>query len=442
MQRVSSPKVGRAEAPRPGISPNRARQGESHAASGQAPNEFARIYPRSAKQTERLVIKVGTRVLTREDQHLDYNAIHQIVRQIGELRRAGHEIVLVSSGAAGASWGLADFSLQRDPHLRLQMMAAVGQPRLMQIYADFCREEQIPIAQALLTRQDFSHRTRYLSIRSALEGLLRLGVLCIVNENDLVTAEAPVFGDNDYLSAAVAAAIGAERLFLLTTADGFHAVGDPHTHVDSRPLAEVREITPEMWRACGPPSGLGRGGMEAKLHAAEMVNSFGIVAHIVPGKVKGIISRVLAGESHGTTFLAPAKQMKSFRRWLRFGALPNGRIFVDAGAAQALLTGKSLLPAGILRIEGDFQKGAVVDICDAESHRLGLGVSDWSTQELQLHIKSLETDRSSAQILSGAKQPSAQYSSTAKQGAAQLSQTGARQVVHRDRLVLWNDHTE
>lgn len=332
---------------------------------------------------ERLVIKVGTSVLTQLNQRLDYNVIHQIVEQIGALRRDGHQVLLVSSGAAGASHGLADFQREHRSLLRRQMMTAVGQPRLMSVYTDFFREHQISIAQALLTRHDFGDRERYLNIRNVMEGLLNLNVLPILNENDVVVDEALTFGDNDYLAAAVAPAISANRLFLLTVGDGFYLGGDPRQNPEAKLLEEVREITPEMWESCQTTlSSGGRGGMLSKLKAAEMATSFGIETHIVSGKVPDIVCRVMAGERHGTRFLPTTKRLKGYRQWLRFGALTNGRIYIDPGAERALANNKSLLPAGIKRAEGAFQPGDVVEIFNAAEEKLGVGLINFSAEEL------------------------------------------------------------
>ncbi len=332
---------------------------------------------------ERLVVKVGTRVLTQPNQQLDYNVIHQIVEQIGALRRAGHQVVLVTSGAAGAAHGLGDFTREKKSLLRKQMMTAVGQPRLMSVYTDFFREHHITIAQALLTRADFADRERYLNVRNVIEGLLQMGTLPILNENDVVVSEALTFGDNDFLAAAAASLSGASRLFLLTAADGFYAGGDPKHNPDARLLHEVREITPQMWEWCQETlSHGGSGGMLSKLKAAEMVAAFGIEVHIVSGKAPDVVPRVMAGETIGTRFLPTQRRLKSYRQWLRFGALTSGRIYVDAGAERALRNDKSLLPAGIVRVDGAFRSGDVVEVYSAGEEKLGVGLVNFSAAEL------------------------------------------------------------
>ncbi len=335
------------------------------------------------RNRERLVLKVGTSVLSQPNQQLDYNVIHEIVSQIGALRRAGHQVLLVSSGAAGAAAGLGAFEREKKSLLRKQMMTAVGQPRLMSVYTDFFREHHITVAQALLTRPDFGDRERYLNVRNVIEGLLQMGVIPILNENDVVSSEAFTFGDNDFLAAAAASLTGANRLFLLTAGDGFYAGGDPRHHPGARLLHEVHAITPAMWESCQATlSPGGTGGMLSKLKAAEMATSFGIQVHIVSGKAPGVVPRVMAGEALGTRFVPTERRVKGYRQWLRFGALTSGRITVDEGAERALRNDKSLLPAGIARVEGAFKSGDVVEIYNAAGEKLGVGLINFSAADL------------------------------------------------------------
>jgi len=336
-----------------------------------------------AQKRERLVLKVGTSVLTQANQQLDYNVIHQIVEQIGTLRRAGHQVVLVTSGAAGASYGLADFQHEHKSLLRKQMMTAVGQPRLMSVYTDFFREHHIAVAQALLTRSDFGDRERYVNVRNVMDGLLHMGIVPILNENDVVVTEALTFGDNDFLAAAAASLVGANRLFLLTAGDGFYSGGDPRLVAGAKLIREVGAITPEMWEWCQDSlSRGGTGGMFSKVKAAEMATSFGIEVHIVAGKAPGVVPQVMGGAAIGTRFLPTQRRLKSYRQWLRFGALTNGRITVDAGAERALRQDKSLLPAGIARVEGTFRAGDVVEIYTEGEEKLGVGLINFSAEDL------------------------------------------------------------
>ena len=350
--------------------------------------------------SERLVIKVGTNVLTRANQQLDYNVIHQIVEQIGALRAEKHKVVLVTSGAAGAGYGLANFP-NRDSLVGLQLRTSVGQPRLMQIYADFFREQSITVAQALLTRSDFGIRERYVNIRNVLEGLLSIGVVPIINENDVVATDALTFGDNDFLSAAVAATIGANRLFLLTTSDGFYMGGDPAQTPTAVKQDKVEHITQDMWASCESSlSTGGRGGMLSKLKAAEMVTSFGLQAYIVSGKEDRVVPRIMDGETLGTYFPATEKKkLKGYRQWLRFGALTTGRIVVDDGAQKALRNNKSLLPAGIRLVEGTFESGSIIEIFNGNEEKLGVGLSNFSAKELQELVSGKRTAERSVEAI-------------------------------------------
>lgn len=337
---------------------------------------------------ERLVIKVGTNVLTRPGGQLDYNVIHQITEQVGLLRRQRHLVVLVTSGAAGAGTGLMTFAQEKNPLVQRQMLTAVGQSRLMQIYSDFCREHNVLTAQALLTRADLADREHYLNIRNVIEGLLRVGVVPVINENDVVASEELTFGDNDYLAAAVASMIGAHRMFLLTTADGFYLDGDPAHHPGARRITEVDEITGEMWASCETTLSIGgRGGMLSKLKAVDMATSFGIRAYIASGKMDDVVPRILAGEPAGTVFHPRAKRLKGYRQWLRVGAMTSGRLIVDEGAARALHNDKSLLPAGIFQVEGDFAEGDVVEIFTRGHEKLGVGLVNYSAAELAAIIR-------------------------------------------------------
>ncbi len=354
---------------------------------------------------ERLVLKVGTNVVTQPDQHLDYNVIHQLVEDIGELRARGHQVVLVASGARGSSWKLVDFGDEKDGQLQRRMMAAVGQPRLMQLYGEFFHEQGVVIAQALLTRHDFGHRERYLGLREMFEGLLKRGVLPVVNENDAVSGVGLSFGDNDYLSAAVAANIGAQRLFLLTSTEGFYLGGAVEHHTEARLVKEVCGIDQEMWDSCSEEfSWGGQGGMRSKLKAAEIVTACGIDVYILSGRQAGGVLRVLEGEAVGTHIVAEGKRPRSFQQWLRVGAFTWGRVVVDAGAAKALGNKKSLLPAGIVAVEGKFSRGEVVEIHMQGGAKLGLGVAELDSRELMELLDS--------------------------------HVRGGREAIHRDRLLL------
>lgn len=338
---------------------------------------------------ERLVLKVGTNVLQRPSGRLDYNLISELAEQIASLRVLGHEVLLVSSGSVGAGRELLHLGQTTTDQLRQhQLLAAVGQARLMQIYTDFFREHQITVAQVLLTRGDFSTRASYLNIRDTLENLLKAGVLPIVNENDVVATDELLinqFGDNDQLAVYVAALADADRLLFLTVAPGLlrekTGAGSPQPEV----VEQVEKLSEELLRLClHATSRDGKGGMESKVRCAGMAMDFGIHAHILDGKRPEGVLDILEGRGGGTHFVSKGRKVNSYQKWLAAGAFRQGRLHIDAGAEQALLEHKkSLLAKGITKVEGEFDLKDLVEILGPSGIRLGVGRSSFSSRELQ-----------------------------------------------------------
>ena len=338
---------------------------------------------------ERLVLKVGTNVLQRPSGRLDYNLISELAEQIASLRVLGHEVLLVSSGSVGAGRELLHLGQTTTDQLRQhQLLAAVGQARLMQIYTDFFREHQITVAQVLLTRGDFSTRASYLNIRDTLENLLKAGVLPIVNENDVVATDELLinqFGDNDQLAVYVAALADADRLLFLTVAPGLlrekTGAGSPQPEV----VEQVEKLSEELLRLCLPATSRdGMGGMESKVRCAGMAMDFGIHAHILDGKRPEGVLDILEGRGGGTHFVSKGRKVNSYQKWLAAGAFRQGRLHIDAGAEQALLEHKkSLLAKGITKVEGEFDLKDLVEILGPSGIRLGVGRSSFSSRELQ-----------------------------------------------------------
>ncbi|MAE16937.1 MAG: glutamate 5-kinase [Deltaproteobacteria bacterium] len=338
---------------------------------------------------ERLVLKVGTNVLQRPSGRLDYNLISELAEQIASLRVLGHEVLLVSSGSVGAGRELLHLGQTTTDQLRQhQLLAAVGQARLMQIYTDFFREHQITVAQVLLTRGDFSTRASYLNIRDTLENLLKAGVLPIVNENDVVATDELLinqFGDNDQLAVYVAALADADRLLFLTVAPGLlrekTGAGSPQPEV----VEQVEKLSEELLRLCLPATSRdGKGGMESKVRCAGMAMDFGIHAHILDGKRPEGVLDILEGRGGGTHFVSKGRKVNSYQKWLAAGAFRQGRLHIDAGAEQALLEHKkSLLAKGITKVEGEFDLKDLVEILGPSGIRLGVGRSSFSSRELQ-----------------------------------------------------------
>jgi glutamate 5-kinase len=328
------------------------------------------------KPAERLVIKVGTSGITRDDGRLDETVIRHLAEQIALLRSQGRQITLVASGAVGAGLGELDLPDRPKTLPMLQAVAAVGQSQLMRTFHDVFATHDIRVAQVLLTRADFEDRRRYLNIRNTLLTLLDCGVLPILNENDAVGTEELSFGDNDIIAAHVTNLLAADVLVLLTTADGVMAEG--------KTLSVIEQVDQEtMALALSSRSRLGSGGMATKLTAAGYVTRAGEAAAIANARGEHILTRLLAGEDVGTVFVPAQAKLSSKRRWIGQAAKTYGTVHVDAGAAHALTDrGKSLLPSGIVRIEGHFTQGDIVSIVDENGCEIARGLTNYASDEL------------------------------------------------------------
>lgn len=324
----------------------------------------------------RLVVKLGTNVLTAGDR-IDPAYLTDIARQVRHAREQGLEVAIVSSGAIGL--GARELGLSgrvQDVVLR-QACAAIGQPILMQLYREAFAQQEISAAQVLITREALDDRSSYVRLRNAVERLLDLGVVPIFNENDSVaTAEiGTAFGDNDQLSALIASKVDAGLLLLLSDVDGYYD-RDPRRESSARRHKTVEQVTPDMIEAAGKPgSALGTGGMATKLKAVRIAAEGGCRVVLAHGRERDVIARVLAGEALGTLF-ASRRRLRNRSRWLLHSA-PRGRIVVDEGAIAAMQKHNSLLPTGILAVEGNFEAGEVVLV----NERAKL-VSAFSSREL------------------------------------------------------------
>jgi len=328
----------------------------------------------------RVVIKIGTSLLTSGDRTIDKNRISMFVAEIALLKAKGHGVVLVTSGAIGAGMGKMRISARPDSLREKQALAAIGQPILMNAYQSYFNEKNMTLAQVLLTRQDFDDRTRYLNARNTMLSLLDMGVVPVINENDTVAVEEINFGENDTLAAIVAAKISADWLFILTDVDGLYK-GIPGK---SELISQVDKITPEIEKYAQGVSkdGKGTGGMKTKISAAKIATAAGVKTIIMNGKFQDKISGILKGESAGTVFI-PQKALEPRKCWIAFGAKCKGKIIVDAGAAVAL-TGKdkSLLASGIVSIDGSFSVGDPVGIFDEDGKEIARGLSFYSAQDI------------------------------------------------------------
>jgi glutamate 5-kinase len=367
--------------------------------------------------TQTIVIKIGTSSLTQpETGQLALSSIATLAETLSDLRRQGHRVILVSSGAVGV--GCARLGLTERPKAIAlkQAVAAVGQGRLMRIYDDLFTILQQPIAQVLLTRADLVQRSRYLNVNNTFQELLNLGVIPVVNENDTVAVEELKFGDNDTLSALVASLVEADWLFLLTDVDRLYSA-DPRSVPDAKPISVVnsmQELTELQIQTGGQGSQWGTGGMMTKISAARIAIAAGIRTVITQGRFPRNIAKIIQGELIGTHFLPQPEPTSARKRWIAYGLIPGGKLYLDPGAIAAVTKGgKSLLAAGIKAVEGKFDNQEAVQLYDTNDHEIARGLVNYSSNELQKIC-----GRHSREI------PSI------------LGYEGVDTVIHRDNLVL------
>lgn len=358
---------------------------------------------RLLRAARRLVIKVGTATVTGVEGEFCLERVEPIVRSIATLRKAGRQVVLVSSGAVGLGRGWLGLHRSRlDDLVTKQACAAVGQSLLMDAYKELFSKWDIKVAQVLLTEEDFTNWHRYSNLRQTMEKLIGFGVLPIVNENDTVsTAElesvapgsrTPAFSDNDRLAALVMSGLEADALVLLTNVDGLLRQESGETSgrspdgaagAETGVIPLVEQITPELRALAAGPSSSGRGGMRTKIEAAEIAMNCGGIAVIANGSSPDTLDCVFAGQRVGTAFL-PAKRMRGKRRWIAYAADVRGRVVVDAGAHRAITQGKaSLLASGIVRVEHHFAPMDVVSIVDSEGREFARGIANCASEEAE-----------------------------------------------------------
>ncbi len=344
-------------------------------------------------QAKRIVIKVGTSTLTYANGQLNLQRIERLVREMADLHNRELEVLLVTSGAIRV--GANRMGMKKVPNTlpEKQALAAIGQGALMQIYEKLFSEYSKTVAQVLLSRGDMDERIRYLNATNALLAMLKMNVIPIINENDTVGVEEIRFGDNDTLSAMVAGLVDADLLIILSDVDGLYRT-DPREDEKACLISRVEEITSEMEaNSTNRGSSFASGGMFTKLKAARMCMASGTAMVIANSQETNVIRRIVAGEELGSFFVPREKKMHARDRWIAFGSLLQGRVFVDAGAANALLNkGKSLLPSGITGLEGEFERGAVVAVMDDEKQEIARGISNYSSSEI-LKIKGMKSSQ-------------------------------------------------
>lgn len=366
---------------------------------------------------QKFVVKIGTSSLTQpETGQLALSTIATLAETLSYLRRQGHQVILVSSGAVGV--GCARLGLTERPRAiaRKQAVAAVGQGRLMRIYDDLFTTLGQPIAQVLLTRSDLVQRSRYINVYNTFRELLELGVIPVVNENDTVAVEELKFGDNDTLSALVASLVEADWLFLLTDVDRLYSA-DPRSFPDAQPITLVKHIEQlaQLQVQTGTQgSQWGTGGMVTKIAAARIATAAGVRTVITQGRFPHNIEKVLQGEPLGTQFEAQPQPNSARKRWIAYGLVPSGKLFLDQGAVAAICqAGRSLLAAGIIAVEGEFDTQEAVQLCDKNGKEIARGIVNYTSAEL----KKIQGRRSN-------------------EISTVLGYIGAATVVHRDNLAL------
>ncbi len=334
-----------------------------------------------------IVVKVGTRVLTREDGQLDYGRIEALADQVHHVMSAGRKVVLVSSGAVGAGMGRLGLKKRPTNIAQLQAVAAVGQSILVEAYEHSLHRHGRHAAQVLLTAEDLEHRLRYLNARNTLVTLLEFGAVPIINENDTVAVEElqTTFGDNDRLAAIVTNLIRAPLLVLLSDVDGLFD-GDPR-QTGSRVIPTVDRLDPAVLGLVRDRlGGLSKGGMAGKLEAARLATTGGENVIIASGREPDILPRIMAGEPVGTLFLAQGQTIAARKRWIGLTVKPRGRVLLDAGAKAAIeLKGRSLLAAGVVEAEGQFHKGDVVGLRGPDGVEFARGLSNYQRRRDSPH---------------------------------------------------------
>ena len=327
---------------------------------------------RDFSKAKRIVVKIGTNVLTK-DEGIDAGYVRQVAGQTSSLVKGGRQVVIVTSGAIGMGAGQLELEGKVKGMKMRQACAAIGQPLLMQEYRKSFLQYGVIVAQVLLTAEVLNNRKTYLNLRNSIETLLNLGVVPILNENDSVsTAEiGTAFGDNDKLSALVASKIDADLLIMLSDIDALYDK-NPREFPDAKAIPAVFEITDEIAKnAGGKGSRYATGGMKTKIEAARIASNAGCRIVLANGRVKDVITRIVAGEEIGTVFM-PKRKLSNRSRWI-LNSAPAGTIRIDAGAMRALRNHKSLLPSGIISVEGSFEAGDVVMLNDNAKAVTNLG---------------------------------------------------------------------
>jgi len=373
------------------------------------------------KKIKRIVVKIGSSSLTLKEGGLDIVNMKKFTSEISGLVKSEIEVVIVTSGAIAAGLQYLGIHVRPKDIASLQAAAAVGQVELMRTYGDMLAENNLKIGQILLTQEDTTKRKQYLNIKNTIENLLKLGVVPLINENDSVAVEEIKFGDNDRLAALVASLTETDLLVLLTDIEGLYDK-NPQFHKDAKLISFVGRITPEIEElAGGIGSPFGLGGMVSKIKAARICSFSNIPMVIACSKTKDVLRKIINFESVGT-FFAPrtGKKVKSVKRWIAFGMQTKGSIYLDRGAEEAVENqGKSILPVGIVKVEGSFNKGDTLKVYSVDKRLIAKGISNFSDGDID-NIK-------------GKKE---------KQILEEFGSDMCCEVIHRDSLVVFGEQKE
>jgi len=360
----------------------------------------------------RVVIKVGSSLLVSLGAGLNKAFISRLAGELSGLKKKGVEIVMVSSGAIAA--GMERLGLTKRPKTisELQAAAAIGQSNLMHVYEDACAPWSLKVAQVLITHDDMRDRKRYINARNTLLTLLKLGIIPIINENDSVVVEEIKFGDNDLLAALVTSLIDADLLLILTDTPGLYR-GEPRT--GGNLISLVEKVTKKVEAmAQGTQTEIGTGGMVSKVEAAKLAARFGVATVVTGCGDQNVLERIFAGEPVGTLFLAGGQRLRGKKQWIGFTLRPKGDLILDKGAQEAIMKGgKSLLPSGIVAVEGTFGRGDLVSCLDPRKKECARGLVNYDSRELQQIMR-----RQSSQI------------------EEVLGYKYTDEVIHRDNLVI------
>jgi len=373
---------------------------------------------RCLKNIKKMVIKIGSSSLTLETGGLDRANIEKFVNEVSSLAKRGIEVIIVTSGAIAA--GLEDLNISKKPQeiTLLQAAASIGQVELMKLYGDLFSKNGLKIGQILLTQEDTTRREQYLNIRNTIRNLIDLGVIPLINENDSAAVDEIKFGDNDELAALVSVLAEADVLVILTDIEGMYDK-NPRTSRDAKLISYIDRIDKNIESAAGGiGSTYGIGGMESKIKAAKICSFSGIKTIIANSRRINVLDEILSGKNVGTFFTPQTmKKVKSIKKWIAFGMKTKGAIIIDKGAEEAVLNkGKSILPVGVVKVNGKFNKGDTLKVFSMDNKLIAKGISNFSSDDI-LKIKG----KNQKKILS------------------EFNDAMCIEVIHRDCLVVFKD---